>query len=267
MYTLPKKVEDWTKQDCEVVLQIVSKYYKKYNVDEYYVIGSRCNGIENPGDVDMCADVKNDVITLRNLDIINNYSELLKRSIYEKRLAEFFGESTNVIIEKDCSQIYYNTIEKFPMPYFNLRTQTLYNRKIGDKFPYNIIAYDYNNHIFYMELREDGLTPDEIKYYTNKIYENLKPGIGSTISISNSDKSYMLSGPYNIINYLVKKSIHYTDLNTDSKKWIIDNSSILKTADYKTMSMTIQNGLKCTNSDLFIKLFHDCRIYENLSGF
>ncbi len=267
MYPLPKKVEDWSEETCNVVLRELSGYYRKYNVDNFYIIGSRCNGLSDPKDIDVSLDVNNDIVTWRNLEMSNNFAELMKRSIYEKRLQDSFGEKFNVIIEKDCSQILYKTVEKFPMPYFDLKTRMLYNKRPNEKFPYKIITYDYDNHIFYMKLRPNGLTPGEMNYYNNKIYQYLKPIIASTIAIGDSDKAFMLSDTYNIIIFLINQANNYANLNLDSINWIKNNSGMLKNADYKTMSATLQKGFNGANSDLFVKLFHDCEIYENLSVF
>jgi len=267
MYNLPERVEDWSQQDCSTLLSELKGYYGKYNVQNFYVIGSRCNGLYDPQDIDISLDLHNDVVTWRNLDLNGNFAELMKRSIYEKRLTNTFGSKFNVIIEKDCSQRLYNTMEKFPMPYFDLSTMVLYNKKRGEKFPYKIITYDYDNHIFYMKLRPQGLTSREIEIYTQNIYKNLSPAIAKITTISDSDKAFMLSGPYNIIIYLTNLALNYTDLDKNSKLWIKNNSIILKNAEYKTMSSTIQKGLNLKNSDLFVKLFHDTEIYENLSVF
>lgn len=267
MHPLPKKVEDWTVDDCNTVLRELNGYFRKYNIADFYVIGSRCNGIDNPEDIDISLDVMDDIITWRNLDMQGNRAELIKRAISEQRLQRSFNEKFNVIIEKEVSQKLYKTIEKFDMPYFDLKTRTLYNRNVGDKFPYKIITYDYNNHIFYMKLRPEGLTPEEIVFYTNKIYEKLSPVIFMTVSATDTDKAFMLSSPYNIIKYLTNRAIGNTDLDSTTKDWIKSNSGILKTVDYATINKTIQKALSITNSDLFIKLFHDCEIYENLSVF
>ena len=267
MYELPKKVEDWTQNDCNVLLSQLKAFYRKYNINKFYVIGSRCNGINDPQDIDISLEVSNDIVAWRNLSIDSNYAELLKRSISEKRMAESFGEKFNIIIENQCSQKLYNTIEKFNMPYFDLETCTLYNKTINDRFPYKVITYDYDSHIFYMKLRPEGLTQDEIIYYTNKVYENLTPVINSTISIGDSERSFMVSNPYNIISFLINCSFLCNDLDSYSKNWIKNSSQSIKSADYTIMKEYIQKGILSKNSDLFVKLFHDCEIYENLSVF
>src|ERR1035437_3094228 len=136
MHELPKKVEDWTQEDCDVILSHLKRFYRRYNVDAFYVVGSRCNGIDDPNDIDISLGTKNDIIGWRKLDIKSDYCELLKRAISETRLKETFGAKFNVIIENSCPQILYNTIEKFPMPYFDLETRILYNKNINEKLPY-----------------------------------------------------------------------------------------------------------------------------------
>jgi hypothetical protein len=267
MIALPKMVEDWTLNDCQILLDNLLIYYKKYNVENVYVIGSRCNGLDDPHDIDVSLDVSANVISWRELNMLNNAAELLKRAISEKKLYNTYGEKFNVILGNETRQLNYKTIEKFDMPYFNLKEQKLYNKIPHIKFPYKIITQDYDNHIFYMKLRKENLTPDEIIFYTNMIYEKLSPVIYTTLQIGDSEKSFMLSSPYNIVIYLTNLAIGKKDLQQASKEWIKNNSGILKTADYKTMSVMIQKGLNTTNSDLFVKLFHDCEIYENLSVF
>jgi len=267
MYTLPNKVEDWTETDCNTLLSQLQTFYRKYNVNDYYIIGSRCNGIDRPLDIDVSLDVHDDIITWRNLDLNNNFVELTRRAISERRLKENFRERFNVIIEKETSQLLYNTIEGFPMPYFNLKTRTLYNKTPYEKFPYKIITYDYDNHIFYMKLRPEGLTPEEKIYYTNKIYEKLNIEIRQTITLTNEMKQWMEKFPWKIISFLSILSKYHYNLDLESKNWVKKQSESLKSVPYDKMRKYIKEAVSRPDADLFIILFHKCEIYENLSVF
>ena len=267
MRKLPKKVEDWTKEDCNDVLYQLNYLYRRYNINKFYVVGSRCNGIDDPHDIDICVGINSDIISWRNLNMQSNYSELLKRAILEGRMNKYFGEKFNIILEKEFPQTSYNTIEKFPMPYFDLETRILYNRDVTEKLPYKIITYDYDNHVFYMKLRSDGLTQDEVTYYTNKMYENLTPKINQIKSISESDKSFMAETPVNVLLFLINCAESNSDLDEVSKNWIKNRVISIKSMNYIVPNPNIHKGMNCKNSDLFVKLFHDCEIYENLFVF
>lgn len=267
MHKLTSKVENWTQYDRDILLKQLFEFFRKYDIAEYYVVGSRCNGIDDPSDIDISLDVRNDIISWRRLNLSDNYSELCRRAISERRLKEYFGDKFNVIIEKECSQIYYKTIEKFAMPYYDLKTGKLYNKQWNEKFPYKIVTYDYDNHIFYIKLRDAGLTPNEIVFYTNKIYENLNIRIDLYISIDDKLKKWIEKSPYKLISFLSILSKYNYYLDDISMEYIKNRATILKESDMNKIRRYIKEAVNRNDSDIFIKLFHVCEIYENLLNF